>query len=205
MANIRLNRIKASDSTTIKAEFTDKLNPLIGVNNISISSSVPGIPDVQVINVKVSDTVLIITTRPLTPFTAYNITFKSVTNFPFKSQDGQSFLFEDGKTNVALIFGPADPSDPIKDILLGYLQNNIYNFDSGTVVNDVLNSQSLNLSRALHDIGQLKNDNYLEVLIENEVKVRSAGPYDRLNEEGAFEIVRIGLKESGSNTSTEFN
>lgn len=205
MANIRLNRIKVSNSTTIKAEFTADLNLSIGVNNIVITSGITGIPDVQVLSVVVSGPVLIISTRPLTPFSAYNITFQSATNFPFNSRDGQSFLFQDGVTNVAVIYGPADPDDPIKDILSGYLQNNIYSLDPGTIADDVLNLQSSNLSGALHDIGQLKNDNYLEVLITDEVHVRGSGPYDRLNEEGAFELVRVGLDSTGSTTSTEFN
>jgi len=205
MANIRLTRIKVSDSTTIKAEFNASLSSLIGVNNITVTSGTPGVPNAEVLKVKVSDTVLIITTRPLTPFIAYFVEFKSVPNFQFKSKDGQSFLFEDGKTNRATVYGVSDPADPIKSSLTDYLKGNVYNIDENTLVNTILNSQSSNLSRALYDIGQLKNDNYLEVLIEDEIKVRGSGPYDRLNEEGAFEIIRVGTKASGSTSFMEFN
>lgn len=205
MSNLRLNRIKTSDSTTIKAEFTSKLDSLIGVSNITVTSNIPGVPNVEVLKVVVSDAVLIITVRPMTPFASYSVTFKSVDGFPFKSQDGSAFLFEDGNTNVVILNGPQNPDNEIKPLLLEYLQGNVYSLEPGTIVDDILNAQSTNLSKALHDIGQLKNDNYLEVLIENEKKTRSSGPYDRLNEEGAFEIVRVGLKESGSTTSAIFN
>lgn len=205
MSNLRLTRIKVSDSTTIKAEFTSKLDSLIGVNNITVSSNVPGVPDSSVLKVVISGDVLIITVKPLTPFASYFVTFKSTIDTPFKSQDGQSFLFEDGNTNVSLIDGPQDPEDDIKTILLQYLKGNVYSLEPNSMVDSILNSQSGNLSKALHDIGQLKNDNYLEILIENEPKTRSGGPYDRLNEEGAFEILRVGLTESGTTSSMVFN
>lgn len=205
MSNLRLNRIKVSDSTTIKAEFTDILDSLIGVNNIAVSSNVPGVPDVAVLKVNISKNVLIITVRPMTPFASYSVKFQSVLNFPFKSQDGSAFLFEDGNTNVAIINGPQNPDNEIKPLLSEYLKGGVYSLEPNTIVDDILNSQSTNLSKALHDIGQLKNDNYLEVLIEDEQKTRSGGPYDRLNEEGAFEIVRVGLNQSGATTPAIFN
>lgn len=205
MTNLRLVRIKTSDSTTIKVEFTDNLNSLINTSNISVKSNVYGIPDAEVLKVKISDKILIITTRALTPLASYTVEFKSVDGREFKSKNGESFLLEDGKNNTPTILGPENPTDPIRDSLLGYLQDNIYNFDNGTIARDIINSQAINIGKALHDIGQLKNDNYLEVLIENEQKIRGVGPYDRLNEEGTFEVVRVGKTRSGTTASTSFS
>ncbi len=204
MANLRLIATKVVDSTTIKARFTESLDSLINTANIEITAITPGIPDPKVLAVRISNDILVITVRPLTPYGAFFLKFQSTDSFKFKSKKG-NFLLEDGKTNVPLILGPEDPADPVRDLLTGYLKDNIYNIDSGTLVRDIINSQATNLSQALHDIGQLKNDNYLTVLVENEVKTRGAGPYDRLNEEGAYQIVRVGKKPAGSTVDTSQN
>mgnify|MGYP001559040737 CR=1 FL=1 len=68
------------------------------------------------------------------------------------------------------------------------------------MVNKIIQGYSLFLSKALYDINQLKNENYLSVTIRDEEHIRNAGPFDRLNEEGAYEIIRVGKSLAG-NTS----
>lgn len=201
MANLRIIEIKVFDSTTIKAKFTEPLDPLINVANVNIIANTPGVPDPQVVTVTITQDIITLVVRPLTAYAAYFVDFHSNDIFKFKSVNG-SFLTEDGTTNVPLILGPEDPSDPVRDFLTGYLQNNIYNLDNGTLVRDIVNSQSDNISQALHDVGRLKNDNYLTIVISDEAKVRGAGPFDRLTEEGAYEIIRVGRNIAGSNLST---
>lgn len=205
MANLRLTRIKTSNSTLIRAQFTDELDPLLNTSNVEVRSNVVGVPDPRVTRVTISGDIMDIYVLPMTPRAAYFVEFKSANLFPFKSKNGQSFLLEDGNTNVPLIFGPEDPADPVRDILLNYLSGGVYNFDNRTLARDIVDLQATNLSRALHDIGQLKNDNYLEVLVRDERKVRGDGPFDRLNEEGAFEVVRVGKTETSTNFSTSFS
>lgn len=204
MANLRLAAIKVFDSTTIKARFTEELDPLINVANVTVLSNVPGVPDAKVLSVQVIENFLVITVRPLTPFAAYFVSFHSTDDFKFKSING-SFLFEDGNTNVPLILGAEDPDDPVRDFLTGYLKDNVYNIEDDTIVRDVINSQSATISRALYDIHQTKNDNYLTVVVTDEAKVRGGGPFDRLNEEGAYEIIRVGVNRAGSTTSTSIS
>lgn len=204
MANLRIIEIKVFDSTTIKAKFTESLDPIINVANVEITANTPGIPNPKVLSVNVKNDVLTITTRPLTPYAAYFVDFHSTENFKFKSIHG-SFLTEDGTTNVPLILGSEDPADPVRNFLIGYLKDNVYNIDNGTIVRDIINSQSENLSQALHDIGRLKNDNYLTIVISDEAKVRGTGPFDRLNEEGAYEIIRVGKNRADSNLTTSQN
>ena len=196
MANLRLVEIKVSDSTTIVAKFTDELDPLINTGNVVVTSITPGIPNPETLIVEIVGNVIKVVTRPMTPYAAYFVEFKSTTT-KFKSKNGTSFLFEDGKTNIPLVLGAEDPADPIRDQLTGYLRDNVYNLDFGSVVRDIINSQSINLSRALYDIRQAKNDNYLTVLVEDESKIRGPGPFDRLSEEGAYQIIRVGKKATG--------
>jgi hypothetical protein len=205
MGNLRLNRIRVADSTTIKAEFNNSLNSLINSSNITVTSNIFGVPDAEVLKVLVNDNLLTIKTRPLTPSSSYNVEFKSSAETTFKSRDGQNFLFEDGKNNVSSILGAENPDNPIRGILTDYLKDNIYNLDDQTLVRDIINSQAANLAKALYDIRQSKNDNYIEVTIENERKTRGAGPFDRLNEEGAFEVIRVGRNKANSTSSEKVN
>lgn len=204
MANLRLIEIKVFDSTTIKARFTEALDPLINSANIDITTNIPGIPDPKILSVNVVKNILTLVVRPLTPYVTYFVNFHSTPDYAFKSVNG-SFLLEDGNTNVPSILGPEDPSDPVRDFFLDYLKDNVYNLDNGTIVRDIINSQSSNISQALHDIGRLKNDNYLSIVVSDELKVRGSGPFDRLNEEGAYEIIRVGKKVTGANISTSQN
>lgn len=197
MANLRLLELVLLDSTTIRARFTEPLSPLINTSSVTIVSNVPGVIDAEVLELTITNDTMDIKSRPMTPFASYFLTFNTTSSSDFKSVNG-SFLFEDGNTNAPLILGPEDPDDPIRKFLLNLLKDNVYNLDTGTIVRTIINGQSDFLARALHDIGQAKNDNYLLNIIPDERKVRGGGPYDRLNEEGAFKIVRIGKTQTNA-------
>jgi len=205
MANLRLVTIDAPDSTTIEARFTDDLDSLINTSNVSITSNIPGVPDPSVLRVVVSDDSLAITTQPMTPNAIYFVEFKGSSTVDFKSRDGASFLLEDGRTNIPMLLGPEDPADPIRDFLINFLKDGVFNLQKRTLVRDIINGQSTSLSRGLYDIRQTKNDNYLTKLIVDERKTRGTGPYDRLNEEGAYEITRVGRSETAVTLSTSFS
>lgn len=201
MPNLRLITIKAEDSVTIMTKFTHELNPLINTANVVITSNTLGVQDPSVLKLEFNVNVLIITTQPLTPLAAYTITFQSTDSVIFNSINAQATLFEDGTTNAPLIIGPEDPDDPVRRFLTDFLKYNVYNLDSGTLVRDIINSQSSVLARALHDVGQAKNDNYLQTIISDEHHTRGAGPYDRMREEGAFEVMRVGRQPGATTTS----
>jgi len=194
MANVRITRARVVDSTSLRAQFTQDLDPTLDGTNISITAFTPGLPDPAIVSASVSGDIMYVLTYPLTPYAYYDVEFKSTDTKRFRSADGTSFLFEDGRTNVVRVLGAEDPAAPITGTLKQYLNHSdgIWNIDVGTVINDILNSQGNVLGRALHDIEQARSDNYLEVDIVDERKTRGAGPWDRLNEEGTFEVVRVG-------------
>lgn len=201
MSNLRIIEIEVIDSTTIKAQFTAELDPLLNTSNVSIAANDPGIPDPDVIKVKISKNSMTITTRPLTPIARYFVTFQSTSLLPFKSKDGTAYLVEDGKTNVPMIIGAEDPDNIFRDILINFLKDNVYSLENGTLIRTVLNAQANTFARALYDIRQAKNDNYLMFIVGDESKTRGSGAFDRLNEEGAYEIIRVGKQTTGSTTS----
>ena len=196
MGNLRITRIKASANNAIRVEFSDSLDELIGIANVDVEPILTVLPKPQVIKVVVRDNLLYITTNHLTPFATYNVTFQSTQLQRFRSKNGLNYLLEDGKNNTSYVQGLAQPNSTITNTLKGYLTDNIYNLDGSNLVSKIIESQGEFLSRALFDIGQAANDNYLEHLIIDEPHVRGRGPWDRLNQEGAFEIIRVGLSES---------
>ncbi|KKN72147.1 hypothetical protein LCGC14_0413590 [marine sediment metagenome] len=197
MANLRLVRLKVLDSTSIRVRFTEPLSPLINTSSVIIVSNIVGVPDAEVLKVTISGDTMDIKSLPMTPFASYFVTFKTTSSSDFKSVNG-NFLFEDGTTNAPLVLGQEDPDDPIREFLINLLKDNVYNLDTGTLVRTIVNGQSTFLAGALHDIGQAKNDNYLLNIIPDERKTRGGGPYDRLNEEGAFKTVRVGQTQTNA-------
>ncbi len=198
MPNIRLSEIKVISSTSLVATFTEELDIFINTSNVEITTLIPNVPIPKVLKVKVVQQQLLITTDPLTPYVPYSVNFKSSDLTLFKSKNGTALLLTDGVTNKPTILGPEDPSDPTRNFLLTYLKDNVYNLESGTLVRDIINSQANNISQALYDIKQAQNDNYLSFTVTDEVKTRGEGPFDRLNQEGAYKIVRVGLHPTGS-------
>jgi hypothetical protein len=194
VANLRILDINAADSRTIKARFSANITDTLAVSNVQILSEVINVPDVGVVSVYVFEDILTITTLPQTPYARYNVLFVSTNAVRFTSQDGNQFLVEDGKANSAKVLGAENAYNPTRDNLITYLggSNSVYDLSRETFVRTILNQISDLLNKAQADIRQTKSANYLEVLITDEQKIRSFGPWDRLNQEGAFQVLRVG-------------
>ncbi len=192
MANLRIINVLVINSTTISAKFSENLNEQINSSNIVLNSQTPGVLDPSVVNVDVNDDTLNITVQPLVPQGAYFIIFQSSSEVLFNSLNGDATILNDGVTNRQLILGPLDSSNPVQQYLINFLRNNVYNLDSPSVISNYIQGLSLILSKSLYDIRQTKNENYLTTLITDESKTRGSGPYDRLNEESAYEVLRVG-------------
>jgi len=197
MQNLRIINVSIINSTTITITFTSELINNLVPGNVAIISETTYVPDSQVLEVSVKKDTLRITCQPLTPMAAYNIELSSTVLHPFTSLHGDAIISEDGVSNRYLITGPLSSDNPVLNYLKSYLHDNIYNTeDSETLVSKYLNSLAINLSRALYDIKQSVNENYLTNTIVDEQKIRGEGPFDRLNEEGAYDILRVGRTPS---------
>jgi hypothetical protein len=193
VANLRIISITVVNSSNITAKFSENLNEDINTTNITISAQTPGVSSPSVLIVTVSDNLLYITTQPLVPQAAYFITFQSTNQVPFNSLNGDAFILNDGITNRQLILGPLDSSNPVQIYLNNFLRNNVYNLDSPSIISSYIQGLSSVFSQSLYAIRQSKNENYLTTTIIDEFKTRGNGPYDRLNEESAYEILRVGM------------
>lgn len=191
--NLRLIAINVADSRTIKVKFSSNLNPNISALNVKVEGVNDSTPDALVRFASVAGNVLTIGILPLTPFLKYRVTLSSVPGRPFNSEDGKDYLVEDGVENVRDVLGAENPNNIYRDNMVSRLSGQPYAPDKGTNIRTIFNALSEGFLRLKHDIRQSKNDNYLSFYVVDERKQRSFGPFDRLNEEGAFQVFRVGL------------
>lgn len=204
MPNLRLKRIRTVDNRTIRAQFTEPLITTLVTGNVSITPLLDSIPTPSVLELSINGDIMDITVQPLTPFALYEVEFKSTNTIRFRSING-NYLFEDGKTNIVQIKGAASLANSIKTNLVDNLTNQIYNLDDNNLISSIVETQSDVLSKALYAIGQTANENYLEHLVVDELYTRGEGPYDRLNQESAFEVVRVGLTKTDYTKTTSIS
>lgn len=205
MQNLRIISVQINNSSSIDVTFTENLTPNLETANVSIIADTPNVPSSEILGIKILGNILSITCQPLTPLASYFVKFVSTVLHPFISINGNAKISEDGVSNQYLISGPLEPDNVVKNYFLSYFKDNIYDLsDDNNVITKYINALSIVLSRTLHDIGQIKNENYLSFIVNDEPHTRGEGPFDRLNEEGAYEIIRIGRGSSTTNASLIF-
>ena len=205
MANLRIVSIVVDNSANITATFNANLNEDIGVANMSIVSQTAGAPDSFALIVNVVGNILNINVNPLTPQASYLLTFLSTPTVPFKSLNGDAFLPQDGVSNQYFLTAPIAPGNPIQTYFNNFLQDNVYNTGPTTTITQYVNALSTTLSQALYDIRQTRNENYLSFTVVDEFQTRGAGPFDRLAEESAYEVLRVAKTPTHAFVSSTTN
>lgn len=195
MTNLRIQNVQVIDSSDITVTFTESLTPNLITDNVSIISDTANVPDSAVQQIRISSNQLMIVCQPLTALATYTLQFQSVPQHPFESINGDATLPMDGVSNKTSITGPLSTDNPLVNFFNSYYNGSIYDAmqDPNSVVSQHINALAINLARALYDIGQLGNENYLELDIVDEQHTRGPGPTDRLSKEGAYEITRVGF------------
>jgi hypothetical protein len=194
MTILRIVNVVINSSTSIDVSFTETLTGNLLPTNASIISQTENIPNSKVLEVSITGNVFSITCQPLTPYAAYYLQFQSTESHPFTSLNGDVKLSEDGVSNRMIITGPLPNDNPVNDYLQSFYQNNIYKAsDSTTVINKYIQSIAINFSRALYDIRQLANENYLSFTVVDELHTKGETPFERLYEEAVYEVFRVGF------------
>jgi hypothetical protein len=206
MANLRVLTVEVQDSTTIVASFTANLTKLLSVDNVYIEAVNDGIPSPSVLDLIVKGNQITLSVNPLTPVEQYYIYFKSTNLVKFTSVNSDDHLIEDSNANKVMILGPTESNNASLNFFTDYLRNNIYDItNTDTLIYRIFEGLSQEYSKALYDIRQVKNENYLSVDIVDELKTRGAGPFDRLNQESAYEVVRVAKTPTNTSASMEFS
>jgi hypothetical protein len=196
MDNLRLVSVNIIDSVTIEVTFTHNLSTSITKSNFQLLSEAIYTTDSLVTDVSITENVATLTCLPLAEYTPYKLVAKS-DSVKFTSLNNDAILLEDNIANTYIVVGPTSPENPIRQFCESYLNGSLYDTKSD-LINSYLNSTTDLLSRALYDIRQAKNENYLSKFISDEVKVRGKGPTDRLNEEGSYYVSRVAKTPTGT-------
>lgn len=198
MLNLRVLSVEVNSSTSLTARFTSNLSSDISTDNVIIQSDYQNIPDAQVLSVSVVEESLNIRCLPLTPNAPYTVIFKSATN-SFSSSKNDAILYEDNVTNKVSVLGPVEVDNVIKDYFSTYFRESIYNVDDpASIIGKLINAHSTVFAKALYDIRQLRNENYISYTVVDEKKTRGIGAFDRLAQEGAYSIDRVGLQPTSA-------
>lgn len=202
MKNLRISNVDIISNIEIHVYFTEPLNDIVPSNINILSEST--IPNPSVLKVYVIGNRIILHCQPLTHLAPYYLEFKSTNSNPFVSLNNDAIISEDGVSNRYFILGPLENDNEVQSSLKEYLRDNLYNIgDDQTVISKYLKNVAITLSQSKYSIRQAKNENYLSFTVVDEEKVRGIGPFDRLNEESAYDIVRVGRTQTESKVNSK--
>lgn len=192
MGNLRISKYEVVDSANVKFIFKENLNNNVVVSNVEITTLSVDVATPQVLKTTVFQNELNVTTTPLVPYAIYKFALVNTQTNRITNTNGTNILFVDGKTNAPFIAGPVNPANNVLQRTLTFLKDTPYNTEPGSLIRTHLESMSDALYKAQNTIYQLRTDNYLSITVTDEYHTRGKGPYDRLDNEGAYEIIRVG-------------
>lgn len=194
MVNLRILKINVRNSTQLDLYFTHNIGN-IGIENISIISTLNSIPNLTITSLSTEEKILTIRVRPMVPRVQYQLVLNSTSSSIITGSHGERMV-EDGATNHIFFVGQVE-DDEIRDQILGDLPP-IYNINGGTLIFDTISPIANQISTTIHKTNEIKSSGYVSLEEIDELKIRGSGPYDRLNNEGAYQLIRAGLKPTGS-------
>lgn len=194
-------RITEFTVSSMSALFNDDLDTDIGVNNITITPTVYSVPTPEVKSVSVDNELLTFTFSPLFPNVQYKFAFVSTSSQSFQTDSGEAIL-EDGTRNAFFEISPGDDVSEVRDSILDNITPVVYETGERNLLRDVVSTEAYGIQKAKDALATVKAGNYLSVLVEDELKTRGSGPTDKLDNGGAFEILRVGSTPTGQSTAT---
>ena len=207
MKNLRIVDSKVT-TNTIEVYFNEKVTQNVIATNFLLVSETIGTPDpvITSVEVRVNDPdrskAVIINVQPLTYHSVYKLTVKSTSDNKFISRDNQYLLLEDSINNVIRISGPPDIDNKVFDYYKSYFKDNIFDINNNdTFINKYLKGSAQEIIKLIQQTNQIKSDRFLFYTTSDEVKVRGLSGFDRLDNEGAYLVTRVGLTPTNTSKS----
>jgi len=194
METLRVLSVNAISSTEIELKFNYELTTNINPANIIITSL--SSDDPKLISYEIFYDVLKLNTQPLKPFKKYKISLKN--DGTFISQNG-SYLVDQDFT----FYGPIEDGNVFFENFKNTLSQTTYDLENTSgILNKIFSGYSNQISKLYNKIRSVKNENYLTFNVIDEEKVRGKGPFDRLSEENAYQILRVSPHKTNTNISS---
>lgn len=200
-----IERFLNKSTTELQVGFNKALDTNIGIANVRVKSNTPNTPELLVTSVLIVDGVISIATEPQFPRANYYVEFVSTDSVVFQSVDRDE-ITQNGSSNTVSFVGLEAPNT-VRDNMLDDLPPT-YDGESNTTVRKYISNLAEELNDFKVSANQSSNANFLRATVQNEIKTRGKGPVDRLTQESAFNITRVGTApefDSLVNRSFNFN
>ena len=198
MNTLYISTATVSSNRNITLTFSqDIANP--GLENFTVFAKKESVTQPQILSIFLSSSNTVeITVTPLHPLTEYTVTAQSTTR-KFISKDNTAILNKQSVT----VFGIIETNNNIvKSNIKRQWGDNIYDLENPDgVIGKYVNITSAEIASTLYSVRQVKNESFLSRTIIDEYKTRGAGASDRLNEESAFEIIRVSTNPTDKKLS----
>jgi len=199
---LRILRFNNKAVNEVQIQFSEELDSGIGIANIKIISNSSPVRDLSIKTVDITSDVITVETSPQSPLATYSISLLST--------DSQSFVSSSGNVlqgRATFNFIGQERTNEIRDSVIDGITS-VYDVDNDSLVRKHIAGVSDQLLKGRTDIRETGNSNYLSVEISKElltngdlpeeIKERGFGPTDRLSNEGAYEILRVGSTPEGT-------
>ena len=198
----RISKFNHKSVTEIQLQFTENLDLNIGISNVKVTSNTSSTQDLSVKSVDVTGNVLTIETSPQAALSTYVVQLLSTSSQSFSSVSGSVL-----QSPTTFNFLGQERANDIRDLILNDMPS-IYDVDNDTLIRKHVSNVSEQLLKCRTDIRGTGNSNYLSVTVNKdllssgdlpeEIVTRGYGPNDRLRNEGAYKILRVGKTPEGT-------
>ena len=182
-------------TTELKVTFSQNVSESLTVSNFGVSSLSGATNDLEVTGIAVDNKIITISTKPQVSGSYYLLKFLDTDEQIFRDERGARLL--DDSVSRELFFVGIENINPVRDRLFDSIPS-LFELED-TNIKNILSAQAEELYKAQKYIGRALSDNYISIEIEDELRTRTAGAYDRMANENAYEIVRVS--KNPTNTS----
>lgn len=186
-------------TTELKVTFSENLSASLSSNHFEVESLSGSVRDLEVTGVTISGPVALIKTRPQVSGNYYLLKFLDMADPDFVSEKGSRLL--DGSISRELFFVGIDNVNPIRDRMYRLIPD-LFELE-GSVLKNIISAQGREFYQAQKDIGSVFSNNYVSERVVDEFRTRTAGAFDRMANENAYQIERISSKLTGESLRTD--
>ena len=180
-------------STELKIVFSDSISGLVSKDNFKVESLSGNTDGLEVSGVDISDSIVIVKTRPQVAGNYYLLSMLDVDDAPFSSEKGVALIRD--QVSREIFFVGIENVNPVRDRIFDSVTS-FYNLENSNISN-ILKVHSEEIYTAQKDVGEILSDNYISIRVRDELRTRSSGASDRIINENAYEVERVSKDRTG--------